>query len=208
MPKNVDHDERREELLSAVWRVIVRDGLERTTIRSIAKETGWSSGVLAHYFVDKDDILVSALRLAHDRIAARWEQKLTGLTGMAALRELVLDNLPLDDERERETRFLMNYWSREIRSTAGDKDAREPESWRRGPLLVDRLAGLVQEAKDAGEIADDREADEVAEVLLGLIDGFSLRALLDPHRFTRERQVALVQQELDRLTVAQGEKHA
>jgi AcrR family transcriptional regulator len=206
MPKNVDHDERREELLDAVWRVIVRDGLEKATIRSIAKETGWSSGVLAHYFVDKDDILVSALRLAHERIAARWEEKLAGLSGLAALRELVLDNLPLDDERERETRFLMNYWSRSMRTAGGE--AREPVSWRRGPLLVDRLTGLVQEAKDRGEVGDGESAGDLGERLLALIDGLSLHALLDPERVTRERQVALVQQELDRLTVAQGEAHA
>ena len=42
MPKDVDHDARREELLEAVWRVIARDGMERATIRAIAKETGWS----------------------------------------------------------------------------------------------------------------------------------------------------------------------
>jgi AcrR family transcriptional regulator len=208
MPKNVDHEERREELLAAVWRVIVRDGLDRATIRSIAKETGWSSGVLAHYFMDKDDILVSALRLAHERIEARWEEKLDGLSGMAALRELVLDNLPLDDERERETRFLMNYWSRSMRTAPNT--GRDPETWRRGPRLVDRLAGLAAEAQAAGEIAAEHDPTNLAERLLALIDGLSLHALLDPQRVTRERQVALAQQELDRLTVAhsQGEAHA
>ena len=115
MPKDVDHDERREELLEAVWRVVARDGIERATIRVIAKETAWSSGVLAHYFADKDDIIESALRLMYERIAARWDEKLAGLSGLRALHELVLDNLPLDDERELETKFLMNYWSREIR---------------------------------------------------------------------------------------------
>jgi AcrR family transcriptional regulator len=200
VPKNVDHDERREELLDAVWQVIVRDGLDRATIRSIAKETGWSSGVLAHYFEDKDDILVSALRLAYERIAARWDEKLAGLTGLAALRELVLDNLPLDDERERETRFLMNYWSRSIRS-GDDHDGRVPTSWRRGPRLVDLLSSLIQEAQQDGEIRASEDADDLAERLLALIDGLSLHALLDPERVTRERQVGLVQQELDRLMV-------
>lgn len=217
MPKNVDRDERREQLLEAVWRVIARDGIERTTIRTIAKETGWSAGVLAHYFTDKDDILISALRLVHERIASRWEEKLEGLTGLAALRELVLDNLPLDDERERETRLLINYWSRRLVS-----DGRPPEQWRRGPLLVDRLADLVVEARGLGELPDDAPADDVAERLLALIDGLSLHAVLPGTRVTRERQVAFVDQELRSLSSArpgdpagsssapdsQGEKHA
>ena len=76
MPKTVDRSERREALLAAVWRVIARGGLERATIRTIAEETGWSTGVLAHYFADKEDILASALQLSHERITARWDEKL------------------------------------------------------------------------------------------------------------------------------------
>lgn len=200
MPKDVDHDERREELLESVWRVVARDGLEGATIRGMARETGWSSGVLAHYFADKDDILESALRLAYERIATRWEEKLDGLTGVRALRELVLDNLPLDDQRGVETKFLMNYWSRAIRDGDG-----VPRPARRGPLLIDRLTTLVREGQRDGEIVLDETAEDIAERLLGLIDGFSLHALLDPDRLTRERQVSLIEQELDRMsTTADG----
>lgn len=195
MPKDVDHDERREELLEAVWRVVARDGIERATIRAIARETGWSSGVLAHYFADKDDIIDSALRLMYERIAARWEVKLAGLTGVRALHELVLDNLPLDDERELETKFLMNYWSREIRGGNHHK----PPPTRRAPMLIDLLTTLTREAQEAGDIRTDEAAQDIAERLLGLIDGFSLHTLLDPDRLPRKRQVALVQQEFDRL---------
>jgi AcrR family transcriptional regulator len=194
MPKDVNHDERREELLEAVWRVIARDGMERATIRSIAAETGWSSGVLAHYFADKEDIIGSAFTLAVGRIRRRWDAKLEGLSGRAALFELVLDNLPLDDERELETKFLMNYWSREIR---GDGTPRAP---RRGPELIDLLAQLAGEAQEAGEIGREDAPEDIAERLLGLIDGFSLHALLDPQRLTRERQVALVRREFDRMS--------
>lgn len=209
MPKLVDHDARREELLAAVARVIVRDGLDRVTVRSIAEETGWSSGVLAHYFADKDDIITSALRLTHARIRTRWDDKLAGLGGLAALRELVLDNLPLDDERERETRLLINYWSGSLRTD--DDVTADEDSWRRGPRLVDRLAGLVAEAQGAGEIAADEAPGDIAERLLCLIDGMSLHALLDPTRVTRERQLALATQELDRLAAdghGQGDAHA
>jgi AcrR family transcriptional regulator len=196
MPKEVDHDERREELLEAVWRVIARDGIEGTTVRGIAKETGWSTGVLSHYFADKDDILNSALRLAYERIASRWDAKLEGLTGVRALYELVLDNLPLDAERELETRLLMSYWGLMIR---GDGT---PHPRRRGPRLIDLLTRLVREGQEAGEIRRDQAAKDVAERLLGLIDGFSLHALLNPERLPRKRQIALIRREFDHLTNA------
>jgi AcrR family transcriptional regulator len=195
MPKDVDHDERREELLEAVWRVVARDGLEGATIRGMARETGWSAGVLAHYFADKDDILESALRLAYERIAERWNAKLEGLTGIAALRELVLDNLPLDDQRELETKFLMNYWSRVIRG--GDA---VPRPGRRGPQLIDLLTTLVRDGQQAGEIVTEEAAEDIAERLLGLIDGFSLHTLLDPDRLPRQRQVELIEQEFTRMS--------
>jgi AcrR family transcriptional regulator len=199
MPKDVDHDARREELLEAVWRVIAREGMERATIRSIARETGWSSGVLAHYFADKDDLLSSALRLAYERIAARWSVKLEGLRGIRALHELVLDNLPLDDARELETKFLRNYWSRAIRG--GDV---VPRPVRRGPLLIDLLTELARDGQEAGEIVRGEKPEDIAERLLGLIDGLSLHALLDPERLTRERQVSLIGQEFDRLSASRA----
>jgi AcrR family transcriptional regulator len=195
MPKVVDHDERREELLEAVWRVLARDGLHGTTIRSIADETGWSAGVLAHYFTDKEDILVSALRLSHTRIVGRWEEKLEGLKGLAALRELVLDNLPLDDERELETRLQLVYWDRAVAS----KEVRGAV-WRHGPTLLARLEKLVAEAQELGEISSIEASEDVAERLWALIDGYSLRALLEPKRVTRSRLAALIEKEFERMT--------
>jgi AcrR family transcriptional regulator len=177
--------------------VLARDGLNGTTIRAIANETGWSAGVLAHYFTDKEDILISALRLSHTRIVDRWEEKLEGLEGLAALRELVLDNLPLDDERELETRLQLIYWDRAVAS----EEVRGAK-WRHGPTLVDRLDKLVAEAQKRGEISSREASADVAERLWALIDGLSLRAMLEPRRVTRPRLAALIEQEFERMTNA------
>jgi AcrR family transcriptional regulator len=201
MPKTVDHNARREALLAAVWRVIARDGLERATVRTIAEETGWSTGVLAHYFADKEDILTSALQLSRERIRARWDEKLAGLNGVAALRELVLDNLPLDDERELETRFHFNYWTRLL-----THEGMQAAHWRQGPELVDRLTGLVEEAQTLGEIDAGVPAADVAERLLALIDGLSLHSLLNPERLTRERQVAIAEREFEQMATRRMEE--
>lgn len=194
MPKKVDQDERRAELLKAVWRVIARDGLERATVRAIVRETGWSAGTLAHYFEDKDDILVSALRLSHEQSVARWEEKLRDRKGLSALRELVLDNLPLDGERELETRLAINYWSRAV-----THEHVLSSQWRRGPSLFNRLADLAREAQERGEITPDETPEDIAERLHAFIDGFSLHSLLYPQRLDRDRQVALIEAELLRL---------
>ena len=74
MPKIVDHDERREEILQAAIRVIDSVGLDNTTTRAIALESGYSNGVLSHYFQDKDDILQSILMILRQLAATASEE--------------------------------------------------------------------------------------------------------------------------------------
>ncbi|TYB67666.1 TetR family transcriptional regulator [Nonomuraea sp. PA05] len=194
MPKIVDHDERRREVLSAASRVIVRDGIDAATTRAIAKEAGYSNGVLAHYFADKDEILLSALRSSHRRIRDRLTGKVAGLTGLAALREVLLDNLPLDDERAGETRLEVSFWSR---SLAAERLA-EVQRAEAGELRA-AVRELLGQAREAGELAMDDDLDDVAERLLALMDGLSLRLLLYPDRLGRDDVERLMLQTLERL---------
>ncbi|MCK2212546.1 TetR family transcriptional regulator [Actinomadura sp. ATCC 31491] len=198
MPKIVDHDERRREVLSAARRVIVRDGIDAATTRAIAKEAGYSNGVLAHYFADKDEILLSALRQSHQRIRERLTGKVAGVTGLAALRELLLDNLPLDAERTQESRLEVSFWSR---SLASERLA-EVQRTEAGELRA-AVRELLRQARDAGELRagdhPDDSLDDLAEHLLALMDGLSLHLLLYPGRLTRVDVERLMLRAVDRL---------
>ncbi|MGI5487498.1 TetR/AcrR family transcriptional regulator [Microtetraspora malaysiensis] len=198
MPKIVDHAERRDEVMAAARRVILRDGIEGATTRAIAKEAGYSNGVLTHYFADKDDILLSALRDSHRRIANRLKDKLAGLTGLAALREVLLDNLPLDEERAAETGLEVGFWGRGLSSPAllalQREDAAELRYLVRSLLSSAAEAGEIRAAADLGE-----DLDDVTERLLALVDGLSAHRLLYPDRMPPERLERLILRELDRL---------
>ncbi|MEV0232537.1 TetR/AcrR family transcriptional regulator [Nonomuraea sp. NPDC050786] len=194
MPKIVDHDERRREVLSAARRVIVRDGIDAATTRAIAKEAGYSNGVLAHYFADKDEILLSALRQSHQRIRDRLTGKIEGATGLAALRELLLDNLPLDAERTQESRLEVSFWSRSLASERLAEVQRTEAAELRGAVR-----DLLGQARAAGELRTDDNLDDLAEHLLALMDGLSLHLLLYPGRLKRVDVERLMLQALDRL---------
>lgn len=200
MPKIVDHQQRRQELLDAMARVIVRAGIEGATTRAIAKESGWSTGSLAHYFSDRDDILSSVLRYSHERIKTRWAEKLADLHGLAALRELILDNVPLDEERRAETRLEMVFWSQALNS-AELLRIQQTEA----ADLYDNVRRVVEEAQAAGEIAAAVPADEATERILALIDGFSLHALLYERRLTNDMIVRMIDTELELLRVGYPE---
>ena len=114
MPKIVDWDARRDEILSATWRVIARDGLARATIRAIAREASCSPGILAHYFDDKADILGSALLMSHRRVAARMDAGTAGISGLEALKVVMIEALPLDERRDLEAQIEISFWGRAL----------------------------------------------------------------------------------------------
>ena len=111
MPKIVDHDERRQELVEATWRVIARTGIVGVTTREIAREAGVSTGILAHYFGDKEELLATTLRLSHRQVYDRLQVRTQGLMGIAALRVIMLEALPLDDQRLLQAEIQVNFWS-------------------------------------------------------------------------------------------------
>ncbi|RGA00179.1 TetR family transcriptional regulator [Microbispora triticiradicis] len=194
MPKIVNHEERRGEVVAAARRIILRDGIEAATTRAIAKEAGYSNGVLTHYFADKDEILLSALEASHRRIADRLREKLSGRTGLAALRELLLDNVPLDGERAGETGLEVGFWGRCLTSPALLEVQR-----REAAELRYVVTSLLRSAAEAGEIRTNEDPEDVAERLLALVDGLSVHRLLYPANVTAERLERLLLREIDRL---------
>src|SRR5215469_15569041 len=168
MPKIVDWDQRRDEILSATWRVIARDGIAGATIRAIAKEANCSRGILGHYFDDKADILSSALVHSHRRVGARMTQASAGQGGLKALRTVMLEALPLDERRDLEAQIEISFWGRAL-GNASLRDLQHSE--------FDRLSALLRahldEAAQQGELAPGCDPGLATHQLLVLIDGLS-----------------------------------
>ena len=187
MPKIVDWDARRDEILSATWRVIARDGITGATIRAIAREANCSRGILAHYFDDKADILGSALVMSHRRVVARMSARADGLTGLEALRVVMLEALPLDEQRDLEAQIEISFWGRALGNRAM-RDLQHTEFDR----LCDRLRRHLQEAAELGELADGYDLGLATHQLVVLIDGLSAERVLYQDRVTVQRQVEML----------------
>src|SRR5580704_13464258 len=183
MPKIVDWDARRDEILSATWRVIARDGITGATIRAIAREANCSRGILAHYFDDKADILGSALVMSHRRVVARMNARADGLTGLEALRVVMLEALPLDGQRDLEAQIEISFWGRAL----GNPALRELQHAEFDGLL-DRLRRHLREAPDRAELRPGADLELAAHQLVILIDGVSAERVLYPDRVAPARQ--------------------
>jgi AcrR family transcriptional regulator len=196
LPKIVDWEARKDEILQATWRVIARDGLSRTTVRAIAREADCSLGILSHYFDNKMDILASALLLSHRRVRERTEKKVVGLNGMSALRIAMLEALPLDAERQLEARIEVSFWGRIL------SDPRLSELGQlEVNLLASRLRGHLNEARAAGELREDLNLDLATQELLVLIDGVSVERTHFPASVPPKRQIEMLERRLSSFQV-------
>src|SRR5439155_4308379 len=175
--------------------VIARAGMVGATMREIAREAGVSTGILAHYFTDKEDLLGFALRLSHSRIYERFYARTRGLVGLAALRVIMLEALPLDQERLLEAQIEMNFLSLAV----GNESLRELQN-REFERFWDLLHHRVSEAQTLDEISTTVDADSITHQLIILVEGISLEAVLYPARVAPDRQSKILERFLDQMT--------
>ncbi len=195
MPKIVDHEARRQLLVEAACRVIARDGIDNVTVRQIAAESGFSSGTLAHYFKDKDDILRSALERADDNIRRRIDAMPDDLDPRVALRRILCEALPLDAERTFELTLDVNFWARALNQPALRKlQHSDHDEWRA------RVGGAVAAVCAADRFDPSIDGDDITDILVAFVDGLGLQALVYPELITSERIELLLDLQLQHLT--------
>src|ERR1700692_2346778 len=97
MPKIVDHAKRREEIAHVACKVVASHGFEQGTMARIARAAGYTTGMVAHYYESKQDIILAALRLILLRIEGRLTREREG--GDANLLNALSEALALDAQR-------------------------------------------------------------------------------------------------------------
>jgi len=195
MPKLVDVDARRKDLLEAVWRIIPRSGIAAATTRAIAREAGVSNGVLSHYFPDKDSLLIEALRTAYNRAQARMRDVTRGLVGLDAVRAIMIEALPLDEKRLVEAQVGVSFWGLALGNERllGVMRAEWERFW-------DVLSFRVDEARSLDQLAANVRPDDLTHELIVLVEGISAQAVLYPQRVPAERQIEILDSVLDRVS--------
>ena len=123
MPKIVDHEKRRDEIALVACRVVAAHGFDQATIVRIAREAGFTSGMVAHYFDTKQEIIVAALRL----ILRRIEERLTppAQASSTDLLTVLTEALPIDEQRYIECAFWTAFWGQ----VSADKRLKRINAW-------------------------------------------------------------------------------
>ena len=124
MPKIVDHDKRRDEIALVACRVVAEHGFEKASMVRIARGAGYTTGMLAHYFDSKQEIIIAALRL----ILRRIDERLTQPAAVGArpdLLTLLTEALPVDEQRRTECAFWTTFWGQ----VSTDKRLKRINTW-------------------------------------------------------------------------------
>jgi AcrR family transcriptional regulator len=200
VPKIVDHEQRREDLGDAVWRVIRRDGVDGASVRRVAQEASCSPGSLRHYFASQSELIAFAMRLVVDRIEDRIAALATPEDPREAVEHVLFELLPLDDQRRAENEVWLAFAGRALIDPALRTYLEEIDDALRA-ACTSAIARLV----GAGRAHPDIDEPLEAERLHALLDGLALHTATRPDHMSPQRIIAVVVRHLDSLDTDDGD---
>ena len=173
MPKLVDREQRRQEILEVTWRLMATRGADAATMREIAREAGYANGALAYYFANKDELVEAAYVHVFEQTNDRIRTAVAGKRGVAALRAFLVEVVPTTEVTRLEARIVLPFWNRTVTDErlARLNDA-AMQRWRRD------IRELLRQGREDGDVTVATADDVLADQLLALALGLQVLALL------------------------------
>ncbi len=192
MPKVVDHAQRRDEIAQAACQAVAKFGFEQATVARIARAAGYTTGMLAHYFESKQEIILAALRLNLLRIEQRLTRERNGPE--TTLLDVLSEALPIDEQRLAECAFWMAFWGQ----VSADKKLRRLNEW------VHREYLRLYERCFAEHWPEWRHwpptvRDQVLKSVVTFINGLTAGAVTSPRDWPASTQVEQLRLQLELL---------
>ncbi|MGY1683539.1 TetR/AcrR family transcriptional regulator [Geodermatophilus sp. SYSU D01176] len=187
MPKLVDREQRRREILEVTWRLMASRGADAATMREIAREAGYANGALAYYFANKEALVEAAYGYVFDRTNDRIREATAGLRGAAALRAFLVEVMPTTEVTRMEARIVLPFWSRTVADERfAELNDAAMQRWRR------ELTELLQQAREDGDVTVATPDHVLAEQLLAMAMGLQVLATTPGAPTPAATQVAML----------------
>jgi AcrR family transcriptional regulator len=187
VPKLVDRERRRQEILEVTWRLMATRGADAATMREIAREAGYANGALAYYFANKDALVEAAYVHVFDRTNERIRTAVAGKRGVPALRAFLVEVLPTTELTRLEARIVLPFWSRTV---TDERLARLNDAamrrWRH------ELGALIAEGREDGDVTVDTADDVLVEQFLATALGLQVLGLLPEAPTSPDVQLAML----------------
>ncbi|MCG7535603.1 transcriptional regulator BetI [Pseudoalteromonas sp. OOF1S-7] len=169
MPKVGMEPVRRQQLIEATLQSVAELGLQATTINSISKKAGMSSGIISHYFGGKQGLIEATVRYLLSSLQRSLLQKTAqGCSPEQRLMFIVEANFAVVQQQRDTTRTWLSFWAHSMH---------DAELHRLQRVNARRLySNLLYSFK---QLMAQGEAHEAAELSAAMIDGLWLRAVLN-----------------------------
>jgi AcrR family transcriptional regulator len=197
VPRRVDHEQRRREIASALFRIARTRGLHAASLREVAAEAGVSMRLVQYYFETTDQMRVFALEYLTELARQRMLQRMAALADAprpsTVVRVCLMELLPTDEDSTMTSRVHAAYYAAALTdpslAAVGPANPQQP--------LEKAVADLIRRAREAGETAPGIDPDREAGGLVSMVAGLA-SAMLVGARGTDDA-VAVLEYHLDRV---------
>lgn len=194
MPRMVNHEKKRKSIAEAAWSIIKKEGIEKASIRRVATEAGMSAGALRHYFSTKDEMLLFIMDYYLEEGKKRSQSKSWSDTPLQAVAEVLLELIPIDEEKKIETSV---WWILALQSLTSDTLKEKKDEMTNG--MYELASSMIEILVLQGILSDSTNVKLEKSRLATLIDGLSIHALLRPDVYTPEKVKEVIRYHLETL---------
>jgi AcrR family transcriptional regulator len=194
VPKVVDHEQRRREIATAVWRLASTSGLESVSLRQVAAEAGVSMRLVQYYFETKDRMLLFALRHLNEVLENRVRTTLGGEpTPREIIRATLVELVPVDEHGRMVSLVFIAYFVRALSDpvfgAAFQGDGTDE--------LAAFFASLIRDSQAAGRSPSWLNPEREVATLMAVANGMGPDVLLGT--VTADEVLATLDYNLDRV---------
>jgi len=188
MPAIVSHAKRRSLIATVVKRIVAESGMESVTVRNVAREAGFSSTIVSHYFRNKHDLLTFTYGSIRTRAIEMIEEAFHRDADVLVCFETLL---PINDENLADWQAWFGFWGK----TTSDPG-----------LAAERVANveatnelfqrILRHAKKRGELPEHLDTVVHAKRIQMFINGLASFVVMQPKAWPPAAQRAVLAAEI------------
>lgn len=188
MPKIVDRDSRRLEIVGAATKVFAARGYHLTRMEDVATELGISKGLLYAYFETKEDLFMQVCLAL-----VPWQDLIAdATTPERRLRALIASIVARYEDSQNFFLILSDFWTAAMRGPNAKRAALHATGAEFYVPVRRALVAAIRDGQRSGDFAADADAATLANVVIAAVEGVRLQHELDPRAARKDRVVAAV----------------
>ena len=187
MPKKIDHEARKQEILQAALKVFAREGYRNSNLSLIAAECSLSRPTIYQYFTDKEEIYHYAVKLVTGRMFSKyvsyvWRDPSGEVDKLIRICEDIIDTADANN-------IEISNWVGVMIQVKHDGRDFEGMIMHRTAKLSILFKRLIRSGMANG-VVKSCDVDKVAEQLMVLLEGACLRiAFFKKYDTTQDKDI-------------------